>query len=144
MGGLLSAFGYAYEATVVALFPTLFIPVMVGTWLAQGKAVPFGAIGPLTIGSLCTPFYRSVSRAHSCVGIVYFQSAPSTLGWPVSSTLVQLPSTCSCAYPPLCSCRSCSGTLLASITCLMQLLRGRICHRCSLLVFACKRMAEGE
>lgn len=58
IGGFLSAFGYYYEATVVALFPSLFIPIMVGTWLAQGKAVPFGAIGPLTIGSMCTPFYR--------------------------------------------------------------------------------------
>jgi hypothetical protein len=59
LGSLLSALGRSFEATVVALFPSIFIPIMVGTWLAQGKAVPFGAVGPLTIGSLCTPFYRS-------------------------------------------------------------------------------------
>ena len=58
LGSLLSALGHSFEATVVALFPSIFIPIMVGTWIAQGKAVPFGAVGPLTIGSMCTPFYR--------------------------------------------------------------------------------------
>jgi hypothetical protein len=71
---VLSYLGRSFEATVVALFPSVFIPIMVGSWLAQGKAVPFGAVGPLTIGSMCTPFYRSFSRSdlhlslalHSC------------------------------------------------------------------------------
>ena len=58
LGSLLSALGHSFEATVVALFPSIFIPIMVGTWITQGKAVPFGAVGPLTIGSMCTPFYR--------------------------------------------------------------------------------------
>jgi hypothetical protein len=58
LGAVLSFLGRSFEATVVALFPSVFIPIMVGSWLAQGKAVPFGAVGPLTIGSMCTPLYR--------------------------------------------------------------------------------------
>ncbi len=39
IGALLSAFGRSFEATIVALFPSIFIPIMVGTWISQGKAV---------------------------------------------------------------------------------------------------------
>lgn len=38
-------------AGIVSIFPAIFLTTMVGLWLAQGEAVPSGAVGPMMLGS---------------------------------------------------------------------------------------------
>ena len=38
-------------AGIAGVFPAIFLTTMVGLWLAQGQAVPQGAVGPLMLGS---------------------------------------------------------------------------------------------
>lgn len=38
-------------AGMASVFPAIFLTTMVGLWLAQGEAVPVGAVGPMMLGS---------------------------------------------------------------------------------------------
>jgi hypothetical protein len=38
-------------AGIVSIFPAIFVTAMVALWLAQGEAVPVGAVGPMMLGS---------------------------------------------------------------------------------------------
>jgi hypothetical protein len=48
---LLSATGNALLAGMATVFPAIFLTTMVSLWLAQGEAVPGGAVGPMMLGS---------------------------------------------------------------------------------------------
>jgi hypothetical protein len=51
------------DAHVISL--SIFIPltssVQVSTWIAQGAAVPMGAVGPMSFGSLATSSYAGAT-----------------------------------------------------------------------------------
>lgn len=47
----LSAWGSPLLAGVATVFPAIFLTTMVSLWLAQGEAVPSGAVGPMMLGS---------------------------------------------------------------------------------------------
>lgn len=42
---------------VAAVFPAIFVTTMVSLWLAQGEAVPAGAVGPMMLGSASVGAY---------------------------------------------------------------------------------------
>jgi hypothetical protein len=48
---IISARGGDVAAGVAAVFPAIFLTTMVSLWLAQGEAVPVGAVGPMMLGS---------------------------------------------------------------------------------------------
>jgi hypothetical protein len=47
----IAAVGSPLLAGVVAVFPAIFVTTMVSLWLAQGEAVPAGAVGPMMLGA---------------------------------------------------------------------------------------------
>lgn len=53
----LAAVGGAVAAGVASVFPAIFLTTMVGLWLAQGEAVPSGAVGPMMLGSTSVAAY---------------------------------------------------------------------------------------
>jgi uncharacterized integral membrane protein len=79
LGVLLARLGYMTAAAVASVFPGIFLTTMVmllllllllftlmprttthlqiSTWVAQGPAVPMGAVGPMSFGSLATSSY---------------------------------------------------------------------------------------
>lgn len=46
-----AAVGGEVAAGVVSVFPAIFLTTMVALWLAQGEAVPAGAVGPMMLGA---------------------------------------------------------------------------------------------
>jgi hypothetical protein len=48
---VLASLGHPLVAGVAAVFPAIFLTAMVALWLAQGQAVPAGAVGPMMLGS---------------------------------------------------------------------------------------------
>lgn len=53
----LSSVGGALASGLAATFPAIFVTTMVSLWLAQGEAVPTGAVGPMILGSSSVPAY---------------------------------------------------------------------------------------
>jgi len=49
--------GIPLLAGMASVFPAIFLTTMVGVWLAQGEAVPAGAVGPLMLGSASVSAY---------------------------------------------------------------------------------------
>jgi len=47
----LANLGNPLLAGVASVFPAIFLTTMISVWLAQGKAVPMGAVGPIMLGS---------------------------------------------------------------------------------------------
>lgn len=47
----LAALGSPLLAGVASVFPAIFLTTMVSLWVAQGRAVPLGAVGPMILGS---------------------------------------------------------------------------------------------
>ncbi len=54
--------GGALAAGVVAVFPAIFLTTMVALWLAQGEAVPAGAVGPMMLGASSVAGYALWAR----------------------------------------------------------------------------------
>ena len=48
-------------AGIAGVFPAIFLTTMVSLWLAQGEAVPLGAVGPLMLGSTSVAVYALLS-----------------------------------------------------------------------------------
>ncbi|MFT7521516.1 MAG: hypothetical protein ACI9MC_003667 [Kiritimatiellia bacterium] len=46
-----------HAAGLASVFPAIFITTMVSLWLAQGEAVPAGAVGPMMLGSASVAAY---------------------------------------------------------------------------------------
>lgn len=53
--------GGALAAGVATVFPAIFLTTMVALWLAQGEAVPAGAVGPMMLGASSTGVYAMVA-----------------------------------------------------------------------------------
>lgn len=76
-------------AGMVSVFPAIFLTTMVSLWLAQGEAVPAGAVGPMMIGSSSVATYALlaawwVPRFGPVSG--------GALAWPAAVLLATLPS----------------------------------------------------
>jgi hypothetical protein len=72
----IAALGGGAAAGIASVFPAIFVTTMVSLWLAQGEAVPGGAVGPMMLGA-------SAVAVHACVAA---WSLP-TLG-PVTGTVL--------------------------------------------------------
>lgn len=53
----LGASGSPALAGMASVFPAIFLTTMVSLWLAQGDAVPLGAVGPIVLGSTSVGVY---------------------------------------------------------------------------------------
>jgi hypothetical protein len=75
-------------AGVVSIFPAIFLTTMVALWVAQGEAVPAGAVGPMMLGS------TSVSAFALLAATLMPRLGPApgaTLAWGGAVILVTLP-----------------------------------------------------
>lgn len=57
-----AAIGGDLAAGVVSVFPAIFLTAMVSLWLAQGEAVPAGAVGPMMLGASSVAGYALYAR----------------------------------------------------------------------------------
>ena len=57
----LAAVGGPLAAGVASVFPAIFLTTMVALWIAQGEAVPAGAVGPMMLGSTSVALYAVVA-----------------------------------------------------------------------------------
>jgi hypothetical protein len=57
--------GHAIAGGMAVTFPAIFLTTIVGTWLAQGREVPVGAVGPMVLGSCAVGSYAMLS------GLIY-------------------------------------------------------------------------
>jgi len=53
--------GLGLAAGVASVFPAIFLTTMVSLWLAQGEAVPGGAVGPMMLGSSAVAAYALIA-----------------------------------------------------------------------------------
>ena len=53
----LSQLGSPLLAGIASVFPAIFLTSMVALWIAQGEAVPSGAVGPMMLGAMSVSFY---------------------------------------------------------------------------------------
>jgi hypothetical protein len=75
-------------AGIVSIFPAIFITTMAALWLAQGEAVPAGAVGPMMLGS------TSVSAFALLAALLIPRAGPAAgalLAWLGAVLLVTLP-----------------------------------------------------
>ncbi len=57
----LTRVGGPVAAGVATVFPAIFLTTMVSLWLAQGEAVPAGAVGPMMLGSAAVATYALIA-----------------------------------------------------------------------------------
>jgi hypothetical protein len=63
--------GGGVAAGVAAVFPAIFFTAMASLWLAQGEAVPGGAVGPMMLGAGSVALYALIAaRALPAAGPV--------------------------------------------------------------------------
>jgi len=55
--------GGPLAAGVASVFPAIFVTTMVSLWLAQGEAVPAGAVGPMMLGSASVASYALIGAS---------------------------------------------------------------------------------
>ncbi|MBT4059747.1 MAG: hypothetical protein HOE69_05510 [Euryarchaeota archaeon] len=87
----LAGIGAPLISGIMSIFPAIFTTSMVALWLAQGEAVPAGAIGPMMFGSqsvslyalLVAIFYPMVSTT---IGLIFV----SILGWILSVSFINV------------------------------------------------------
>jgi hypothetical protein len=84
----LASTGLGLLSGVASVFPAIFLTTMFSLWLAQGEAVPAGAVGPMMLGS--------TSVAAFCVAATYsfplLGPAPgAALAWVLAVAAVTLP-----------------------------------------------------
>jgi hypothetical protein len=85
LGGL----GLGIASGLCSTFPAIFLTTMVSLWLAQGEAVPTGAIGPMMLGSTSVSAYALLT----CVTFPALGTARgSALAWACAVTVVAAPS----------------------------------------------------
>lgn len=80
--------GGALAAGMAAVFPAIFLTTMVSLWLAQGQAVPAGAVGPMMLGSAAVSVYSMVAAfTLPALGL----TAGATVAWIVAVLGATLP-----------------------------------------------------
>ena len=94
-GVLLAKLGHSTAAAVASVFPGIFLTTMVSTWIAQGEAVPMGAVGPMSFGSLATSAYAVIycyiSSATSLLPITGSIYLAAFLSYITASLCITLP-----------------------------------------------------
>mgnify|MGYP001313158407 CR=1 FL=1 len=87
-GVALGRAGWMTAAGMASVFPAIFLTSMLATWMAQGRAVPIGASGPMMLGSVAVSIYALVCAfTMPWVGSVW----GSMLGWIAGSVFGSLP-----------------------------------------------------
>lgn len=82
--------GSALVAAVASVFPAIFLTTMVSLWLAQGEAVPEGAVGPMMLGSTSIAAYALVAAlALPSIGPVL----GTVVAWFTAASCVTVPAT---------------------------------------------------
>ncbi len=85
-----ASLGGTLSAGVASVFPAIFLTTMVALWVAQGEAVPAGAVGPMMLGSTSVAVYALVaSMSLPSLG----HALGSLFAWLVAATCVTLPAT---------------------------------------------------
>lgn len=75
-------------AGIVSIFPAIFLTTMVALWIAQGEAVPSGAVGPMMLGSTSvSAFALLAATLMPLIG----PAAGAGLAWAGAVLLVTLP-----------------------------------------------------
>ena len=80
--------GLPFISGVVSVLPAIFLTTMVSLWLAQGRAVPVGATGPMMLGSSSVSIYALI-----CIFIFPLHGAwiGSIICWLLSVILYSVP-----------------------------------------------------
>ena len=87
-GVALGRAGWMTAAGMASVFPAIFLTSMLATWMAQGRAVPIGASGPMMLGSVAVSIYALVCAfTMPWAGSVW----GSILGWVAGSVFGSLP-----------------------------------------------------
>jgi hypothetical protein len=73
---------------IVSIFPAIFLTAMIALWLAQGEAVPAGAVGPMMLGSTSVSAFALLAATLMPVA---GPAAGAALAWLGSVLLVTLP-----------------------------------------------------
>ncbi|MFW5738891.1 MAG: hypothetical protein ACOC1F_00850 [Myxococcota bacterium] len=82
--------GGALASGVASVFPAIFLTAMVSLWIAQGEAVPAGAVGPMMLGSTSVATYALVaSQTLPAWGVV----AGSIAAWVTAASIITVPAT---------------------------------------------------
>jgi hypothetical protein len=80
--------GGALIAGMVSVFPAIFLTTMVSLWLAQGEAVPAGAVGPMMVGSSAVGAFALIAaELHPLLG----PGVGTLAAWPVAVLLATVP-----------------------------------------------------
>ena len=58
---LIASSGFEVAAGIASVFPAIFLTTMVSLWWSQGEAVPLGAVGPITLGSIVVSAYALIA-----------------------------------------------------------------------------------
>ena len=58
---LIASSGFEVAAGIASVFPAIFLTTMVSLWWSQGQAVPLGAVGPITLGSVVVSAYALIA-----------------------------------------------------------------------------------
>lgn len=85
---LLSKSGVPLLAGMAAVFPAIFLTTMVSLWLAQGEAVPSGAVGPMMLGSASVSAFALLA---AWTFPLYGPLAGSALAWILAVVTVTAP-----------------------------------------------------
>lgn len=84
----IAGLGLPFISGVISVFPAIFLTTMVSLWIAQGRAVPVGATGPMMFGSTSVSIYALIC-------ILIFPSfgiwAGSIISWLLSVILYSVP-----------------------------------------------------
>ncbi len=80
--------GSELAAGIASVFPAIFLTTMVSLWMAQGEAVPVGAVGPMMLGSSSVAaFALLASRTLPAWGPLW----GGLVAWMIAATTVTLP-----------------------------------------------------
>jgi hypothetical protein len=75
-------------AGIVSIFPAIFLTAMIALWVAQGEAVPAGAVGPMMLGSTSVSAFALLAATLMPLA---GPAAGAALAWIGSVLLVTLP-----------------------------------------------------
>ena len=86
---LLSKTGASTLSGVASVFPAIFWTTMVSLWLAQGQAVPVGAVGPMMLGSSSVAVFALIApTAYQYLGSI----GGCCIAWFCAAIFAALPS----------------------------------------------------
>jgi hypothetical protein len=86
---LIASSGFEVAAGIASVFPAIFLTTMVSLWWSQGQAVPLGAVGPITLGSIVVSTYALLAIwTFDAFGV----GAGTVIAWVGSVLLCSVPS----------------------------------------------------